>query len=85
MLGNIIGIEENTVLLKLNIEINKFENLINIHVIMEDEKRKIIGEITDIKENIAYINYYYLYRYCLQTLIKFLTKLVNLHQFIEYL
>ncbi len=56
MLGNIIGIEENTVLLKLNIEINKFENLINIHVIMEDEKRKIIGEITDIKENIAYIN-----------------------------
>ena len=41
MLGNIIGIEENKVLLKLNIEIDKFENLINIHVIMEDEKRKI--------------------------------------------
>lgn len=56
MLGNIIGIEENTVLLKLNIELDKFENLINIHVIMEDEKRKIIGEITDIKNGIAYIN-----------------------------
>jgi hypothetical protein len=56
MLGSIIGIEENTVLLKLNIELDKFENLINIHVIMEDEKRKIIGEITDIKSGIAYIN-----------------------------
>ena len=56
MLGNIIGIEENTVLLKLNIEIEKFENLINIHVVMEDEKRRIVGEITDIKNGIAYIN-----------------------------
>ena len=56
MLGNIIGIEENTVLLKLNIELDKFENLINIHVIMEDEKRKIIGEIVDIRSGIAYIN-----------------------------
>lgn len=56
MLGNIVGIDENTVLLKLAIDIQKFENLINIHVIMDDGKRKIVGEIIDIKEGIAYIN-----------------------------
>lgn len=56
MLGNIIGVEENVVLLKLSIELAKFENLINIHVIMDDSKRKVVGEITDIKEGIAYIN-----------------------------
>jgi len=56
MLGNIIGIEENMVLLKLAIDISKFDSLINIHVIMDDGKRQIIGEITDIKDNIAQIN-----------------------------
>jgi len=56
MLGNIIGIEENTVLLKLAIDISRFENLINIYVIMEDGKRIVVGEITDIKEGVAYIN-----------------------------
>lgn len=56
MLGNIIGIEENMVLLKLAIDISKFDSLINIHVIMDDGKRQIIGEITDIKDNVAQIN-----------------------------
>lgn len=56
MLGKIVGIEENVVLLKLAIEIDKFENLINIHVIMDDGKRKVVGEIINIKDNIAYIN-----------------------------
>lgn len=56
MLGNIVGIVENEVLLKLAIDISKFENLINIHVIMEDNEKKIVGEIIDIKDNIAYIN-----------------------------
>ena len=56
MLGNIVGVVENQVLLKLAIDLNKFENLINIHVIMDDGTRKIVGEIIDIKDNIAYIN-----------------------------
>lgn len=56
MLGKIIGVEENTVFLQLSVDINQFENLINVHVIMEDEKRKIIGEIIDIKNGIASIN-----------------------------
>lgn len=56
MLGNIVGVVENQVLLKLAIDLNRFENLINIHVIMDDGNRKIVGEIIDIRENIAYIN-----------------------------
>ncbi len=56
MLGNIIGIVENEILLKLAIDVNKFENLINIHVIMEDGDRKLVGEIIDIKDGIAHIN-----------------------------
>ena len=56
MLGSIIGVEENIVLIKLNINLNQFDNLINIHVIMEHEDKKIVGEIIDIKDNIAYVN-----------------------------
>lgn len=56
MLGRIIGIEDNIVLIKLDIDLEKFQSLINLHVIMEDYERNIIGEITDIKEGIAYIN-----------------------------
>jgi len=56
MLGNIIGIEENIVLIKLNIDLTKVTNLINLMVIMESEEKRIIGEIVNIKDNIAYIN-----------------------------
>lgn len=56
MLGKIIGIEENTVLLKLNIDLNTIQNIINLYVIMDDKNKKVIGEIVDIKDGIAYIN-----------------------------
>lgn len=56
MLGNIIGIEENTVLIKLNIDLNKIQSLIGLMVVMEDQNKMIVGEITNIKENIGYIN-----------------------------
>lgn len=56
MLGKIIGIEENTVLLKLNIDLNTMQNIINLYVIMDDKNKKVIGEIIDIKDGIAYIN-----------------------------
>ena len=56
MLGNIIGIEENVVLLKVNIELDKIQNLINMYVVFEEEKKLIVGEIADIKESIAYVN-----------------------------
>lgn len=54
MLGNIIGIQDNTVMLKLKIELDKFQNLINSYIIMEETDRKIIGEVIDIKDDIAY-------------------------------
>jgi len=56
MLGNVIGIEENVVLLKLKIELDKIQSLINMYVVFEEGKRLIVGEIIDIKESIAYIN-----------------------------
>ena len=40
MLGKIIGIDDNTVIIKLNIELDKFQNIINNHVIMEEPERR---------------------------------------------
>lgn len=56
MLGNIIGVEENIVLINLNVDLNKVTNLVNLMVIMEYEDKKIIGEIINIKDKIAYVN-----------------------------
>ena len=56
ILGTIIGIEEDTVLLKLAINVNEFQSLINLHVVMEDPDKMLVGEIVDIKDGIAYIN-----------------------------
>ncbi|MCI9233426.1 MAG: ATP-binding protein [Bacilli bacterium] len=56
MLGKIIGIDDNTVIIKLNIELDKFQNIINNHVIMEEPERRYIGEIIDIKDGIGYIS-----------------------------
>src|SRR5574344_2702069 len=56
MLGNIIGINDNQVILKLNVELNQMQNLISMHVIFEDNEKQCIGEITDIKDGSAYVN-----------------------------
>jgi len=56
MLGTIIGIEENVVFIKINIDLNKFDSLINLHVIMENNDKKIVGEIIDIKDGVASVN-----------------------------
>lgn len=56
MLGNIVGVEENLILLKLKIELDKIQNLINMYVVFEDETRLIVGEVIDVKEDIAYVN-----------------------------
>ncbi|MFV0250331.1 MAG: ATP-binding protein [Bacilli bacterium] len=56
MLGKFIGIDENFVLVKITIDLEKVENLINFYAIIDDGKRKIVGEISNIKEGIAYIN-----------------------------
>lgn len=56
MLGTITGIEENLILLKLNVELDKIQNLINMYVVFEDEQKLIVGEIIDIKDGIASVN-----------------------------
>ena len=56
MLGNVIGIEENVVQLKLKVDLEKVQNLINMYVVFEEQARLIVGEIIDIKDGIAYIN-----------------------------
>ena len=56
MLGNVIGIEENVVQLKLKVDLEKVQNLINMYVVFEEETRLLVGEIIDIKDGIAFIN-----------------------------
>ena len=56
MIGKIIGIEENTVLIKLTLDLDKFQSLISLHVVMEQGDTKIVGEIVDIKDGIAFVN-----------------------------
>ena len=56
MIGDIIGIDENVVTVKLSINIEEVQSLINFYVIMDDGDRKIIGEIIDISDGNAYIN-----------------------------
>ncbi len=56
MLGKIIAIEDNTVSIELKIDLTKFQSLLNLHVVMQEPSRTIIGEIIDIKEDIAYVN-----------------------------
>ena len=55
MIGNIIGIEENVVLLRLDQSLLQTKNFMNLYVLFEEEN-KIVGEITDIKDGIAYIS-----------------------------
>ena len=56
MLGKIVGIQENTVFLKLNIKLEEMQNIINLYVLLEDNDKKIIGEVVDIKGDIANVN-----------------------------
>lgn len=56
MIGDIIGIDGNIVIVKMNININEVQNLINLYTLLEDSSKKTVGEITDIKDGNAYIN-----------------------------
>jgi len=48
MIGKIIDISDNLVTVQLGIDIKNQVNLINIHVVFEDQAQKIIGEIKNI-------------------------------------
>ena len=48
MLGTIEEIIDNSVTIKLNININEQPNLVNLHLIFEDDKKRILGEVDDL-------------------------------------
>ena len=56
MLGKIIGIEDNTVKLELAVKLEETQSIMNLYVLVEDSEKKLVGEITDIKDGLAYIN-----------------------------
>lgn len=56
MLGKIQEIINNTVLIKLAIDINHQPNLINLHVIFENEDQKTVGEIVNVGQEILKAN-----------------------------
>lgn len=57
MIGKIIAIEENFVYVKLDLELDKFQNLVQLYVTIQDRNmNNIIGEIISVKDNIATIN-----------------------------
>lgn len=55
MLGKIISIEDNFVLVELENDPTSYGHLINYHVIIKDDYN-LVGEIFDVRKNIAYIN-----------------------------
>ena len=56
MLGKIVSIQDNTVFIKLNVKLDEMQNIINLYTLLEDGERRIIGEIVDIKGDIAALN-----------------------------
>ena len=48
MLGKILEINDNTVIIKLDIDITQQPNLIKLHIVFENDNERIIGEITSV-------------------------------------
>ena len=56
MIGNILEINDNQVLIKLNIDINSQPNLVNLHIIFEDDNKKTVGEIVKVTQTTLLVN-----------------------------
>ncbi len=52
MLGKVLEIVDNRVLIGLTIDINKQPNLVGLHVVFEDNDKKIVGEIVNANQEI---------------------------------
>ena len=57
MLGKIIYISDNVAHIKLQNREMLATNMMNLHVIFEDEKKKILGEVEDINEDIIKVRF----------------------------
>ncbi len=51
MLGKILTISKNSATLEINKEANEINDLINLHVVFEDNNKKILGEIDSINQD----------------------------------
>ena len=56
MLGDIIGVEENIVSIRLNESVIQSQGILNLYVVMEEKEKICVGEIINIKDGIANIN-----------------------------
>lgn len=56
VLGNIIGFYNNELLVRLSIDLNKFQNIVNLYVVIQDQDQRYVGEVTNVKDGIAYIS-----------------------------
>lgn len=56
MLGKIIEIKAELVKVKMSIDIKLQPSLSNLHVVFEEEQKKVVGEIVSIDEEYLYIN-----------------------------
>ena len=50
MLGRILEINDNSITVKLSIDINEQPNLIGLHTVFENDNKKIVGEIVNINQ-----------------------------------
>lgn len=56
MLGNIIGFYNNELLVKLSIDLSKFQNIVNLYVVVQDQENRYVGQVNSVKDDIAYIS-----------------------------
>ena len=56
MLGNIIGFYDGKLILKLAIDLHKFQNIVDLYVLIKDQNIQYVGEITSIKDDCAFIS-----------------------------
>lgn len=57
MLGNILTITKNSAIVKINKGAIGIKDLINLHVVFEDDNKKILGEINSIEQDTIKINF----------------------------
>ena len=57
MLGKILTISKNSATIEINKEANEINDLINLHVVFEDENKKILGEIDSIEQDTIQVTF----------------------------
>ncbi|MGI6330167.1 MAG: ATP-binding protein [Bacilli bacterium] len=57
MIGKILFIDDNSAKVSLNIAEGVMENIINIHLVFEDDERRILGEITTLENDIVTVQF----------------------------